>query len=559
MNENTDRGFEIAKLENIDPGAVAAAESVKARIQAAYMMALKKPRNEDAARDKILKACRNPRFAERVEFSKPTGNKDIKGLSIRFAELALREWGNILCEVQILYEDMNTRRSCVQILDLETNASFSKHIQISKTVERKNAKGRDIITERINSYGDPVYVVVATEDEMATKENAQISKVLRNEGLRLIPADIKDEALDTAHETLARGDKTDPQAAKKKLLDKFSAVGVTPLDIETYLGHKTDVLEPIELQTLRLMYAAIEHGEASWRDYLRAKEEPEGAAGEQKPAVAKVTSILELQKVVGTKAYDMAAKLGMKPDLLSKLFADAGNDRNKLEITLAGQMAARQAAHTPMSKVPPPEEKKQEAPKQEAPKVEPPKQEQAATNGKDEFLEHEKRQRAQRSDKGQPRGPRTQSQPATAPTTAQAPTMPKAAELNAAREARRDEEEQEEMPLGNVAVDVPKETATMKDLKTEITRLEYMADAEAVVPADARETVASALKITAMLSSDNGNSRARASLKGVENLLNNMAPLIDGNTPIRGDERIDLQDLIGFCLEQIDNAMTLNA
>ncbi len=77
-------------IQYIDPAAAAAAEAAKARIQSAYIMALQKPRNADDARDRILKACKRPAFAERVEFSKPVGGKQIKGPSIRFAELALQ-------------------------------------------------------------------------------------------------------------------------------------------------------------------------------------------------------------------------------------------------------------------------------------------------------------------------------------------------------------------------------------------------------------------------------------------------------------------------------------
>ena len=75
-------------LRNVDPAAVAAATSAKARIESAFMIALHKPRNVDQSRDRILHACKRPTFAEKVEFAKPVGGKTIKGPSVRFAELA---------------------------------------------------------------------------------------------------------------------------------------------------------------------------------------------------------------------------------------------------------------------------------------------------------------------------------------------------------------------------------------------------------------------------------------------------------------------------------------
>ncbi len=102
-----------------DPAAVAAAETAKARIQSAYVMAMQRPRNEDQARIRILEACKRPAFAARVEFSKPVSGRAIKGPSIRFAELALREWSNVLSDVQVIYEDASVRRVKVTIIDLE--------------------------------------------------------------------------------------------------------------------------------------------------------------------------------------------------------------------------------------------------------------------------------------------------------------------------------------------------------------------------------------------------------------------------------------------------------
>jgi hypothetical protein len=275
-------------LQYVDPAAVAAAEAAKARIQSAYQMAIYRPRNSDESRDRILHACKRPMFAEKVEFSKPVGGKQIKGPSIRFAELALREWGNILSDVQILYEDDLVRRSRVMVVDLETNASFSKEIQINKTVERKNKADREVVGERTNTQGQVVYIVKATEDELQNKENAAISKAVRNEGLRVIPTDIVDEALATAKATLADRDKADPDQAKKKILDSFSEIGVKPKDLQKYLGHPTDSLSPKELTDLRGIYRAIKDGETSWADYTAEgpKETDPGEAEEAKKKIA---------------------------------------------------------------------------------------------------------------------------------------------------------------------------------------------------------------------------------------------------------------------------------
>lgn len=264
---------DLPQVYKPDPAALAAAEAAKAKIQSAYLMALHNPRNVDQARDRILHNCRRPKFAEKVEFNKPVSGRSIKGPSIRFAEVALREWGNCHAEASVLYEDESMRRLKVFVTDFETNALFSKEIQIYKTVERKNAKGREVVKERINTSGEKVFIVVATEDELENKQNAMISKAIRNEGLRIIPADIIDEGIETARETLRKRDAEDPDAAKKKILDSFSEIGVRPKDLQEYLNHSTDSLTPSEFQDLRGIYRAIRDGESKWTDYVRPLDE----------------------------------------------------------------------------------------------------------------------------------------------------------------------------------------------------------------------------------------------------------------------------------------------
>jgi hypothetical protein len=237
-------------------------------------MAMNKPRSYDQARVNILAACRRPEFAGKVEYSKPVwdsaskSKKAITGPSIRFAELALREWGNIFYENQVVYDDDMVRRVRVTVIDLQTNTTFGKEVQITKTVERRNGKDREILGQRVNSNGETVYVVKATEDEIMTREASMISKALRNEGLRLIPQEIIEEGLRTAQMTMQERDKRDPDAARKAIVDAFVSIGVSPTDLEKYLKHPVAQCVPAELKDLRTIYQTIRDSEAKWIDYV---------------------------------------------------------------------------------------------------------------------------------------------------------------------------------------------------------------------------------------------------------------------------------------------------
>lgn len=301
-----------------DPSVHAAAAAAKSRIEAAYIVALKRPRNADDARIRILDACKRPEFAARVEFSKPVGGRSIKGPSIRFAETALRLWGNIDSDIQVVYDDANFRRINVRITDLETNSTFSKQLNIRKTVERKNASGRDgvVLGERMNSNGEKVYIVQSTDDELMNKENALISKALRNEGLRLIPSDIIDEALATAQNTLRDRDAKDPAAAKKRLFDAFASIGVKPKDLEKHLKHSVDSISPAEIENLRAIYTAIKEGDATWGDYSATEEDQKPPAPAAPPkfndeGAAGTTSTEKTTRTRRTKAEMEAEKAAM--------------------------------------------------------------------------------------------------------------------------------------------------------------------------------------------------------------------------------------------------------
>lgn len=260
------------RFDEKNPAAIAAAEGAKALVEAKYKLALFKPRKYDDVRQRILDAVRRPMMAERVEYSKPQGGKMIKGPSIRFAELALREWGNVMTDTQVIFDDDYTRRIRVMVLDLETNTSFSNEVSIGKTVERANATDREILGQRKNSKGEPVFIIRATDEELLTKTAGAVSKVLRNEGLRVIPSEIIDEAIETARGVLADKNAKDPEGERKKLLDAFGKLGVKPSDIDAYLGEPLPkVVHEAVLAELRGIYESLKIGESTWRGIMEGK------------------------------------------------------------------------------------------------------------------------------------------------------------------------------------------------------------------------------------------------------------------------------------------------
>jgi hypothetical protein len=167
-------------------------------------------------------------------------------------------------------------------------------VTVQKTVERKKTQSGDvIIRQRLNSYGEPVYLIEATDDDILNKQNALVSKAVRTLGLRLVPGDLIDEAMDMVMAVQRKKDAEDPDAAKKRLLDAFSEKGVTVAQIKDYLGHGVETLEPKELTDLRGLYAALRDGETTWREIMDAsKGETSDKPADEKPAGNRTEAVL---------------------------------------------------------------------------------------------------------------------------------------------------------------------------------------------------------------------------------------------------------------------------
>lgn len=230
-------------------------------------MAERHPRDLDVVREKLLKECRRPGFAKTARYVKPIG-RGVEGVSIRFAESAIRIMGNISVDTMTVYDDRERRIVRVTVVDCENNIPYSTEVNLEKTIERRSIqKSDEVIRTRQNRQGQTLYVIAATEDDLLNKQNAQVSKAIRTNGLRLVPADIIEECMEEVLRTQANEDAADPDAARRKLFDAFGKLGVSVSELKFYLGHE-GTPSPAEMTKLRGIYSALRDGETTWRDVL---------------------------------------------------------------------------------------------------------------------------------------------------------------------------------------------------------------------------------------------------------------------------------------------------
>lgn len=277
----------------------------RAMTEARWIMAMRAPRQMDVVRQDIMSECRVPGFAEVATYARPVGREQLdedgprgkkgewvevfaEGLSIRAAEVMMRCMGNMQCKATTLYDDARTRMITVSAVDYQTNATWDIDLTIPKTVERRKLKkGQKPIGERVNSYGDRVFIVEASDQDVATKAAAEISKASRTCILRLVPGQLQDEAFETCKKIAADKSAKDPNAARRGMLDAFASVGVRPPALEQWLGHELDTMSPAEREQLIQIGKAIKEGDLVWADVL---DERLTARAARKPTPAMPTS-----------------------------------------------------------------------------------------------------------------------------------------------------------------------------------------------------------------------------------------------------------------------------
>lgn len=311
-----------------------------AQIQSRYMMAARFPRNIDQVRQEMLKECQRPSFCTPDEskngssiaiYRVPRAKTNIEGVTIRFAEMSARSYRNLGIEVQGIGEDQGMKRYQVVCTDYETNLFFTEMVDVPKSIERSYAKDTDVVlSQRTNSYGKPVFTVIGTDDDLAMKRNALISKATRNLIMKHIPGWLVEECVDRIRETVRTKDAADPDAAKRKLYDAFANIGVTAAQLTEYLGHGNP-LSPAELEDLRGYYSGVKEGYTTWKEVVEAKEN----ATEDKSGAEQLDKLFaELAMTPAVIRRTKAKYLGRDKELVEWLtgeIAKKANDGGKKE------------------------------------------------------------------------------------------------------------------------------------------------------------------------------------------------------------------------------------
>lgn len=261
------------------PQTSVAMEAEKARavqkIQAALAIAKRFPRDQISALSRIMTECQRPALAEKAEYRYPRGGEQVKGPTIRLAEVIARHWGNCKYGFRELEQEDGSSTVEAYCWDLETNTEVTREFTVSHSLRLKDGKTKFLKDPR------DIYEMVAN----------QAQRRVRACILEVIPGDVIDKALAQCRKALEKGG-GEPMADRiARLVINFQKELAVPKDaIEKFLGHAADIMNAEELVDLTAIYNSIKEGHAKRTDWFKLSDSP----------------------AEGGKAAELAAKLDAK-------------------------------------------------------------------------------------------------------------------------------------------------------------------------------------------------------------------------------------------------------
>lgn len=237
-------GFEMATGRSVTAEMVTSRQTQE--VQGQIIMAKKFPRDEIAARNRILTACQRKRLAEQAEYEYQRGGSKVTGVSIRLAEAMAQNWGNLDFGFVELEQRSGESQVMAYCWDLETNTRQTKIFAVPHIRETK--KGNYPLTGSRD-----IYELVA--NQAARRVRACI--------LGIIPGDIVEEAVEQCRKTLVSGEEKPLEDLIKDCVRTAEKAYQVPQEsLEKYIGCKASAFSMNDLIRLKRVFNSIKDGMA---------------------------------------------------------------------------------------------------------------------------------------------------------------------------------------------------------------------------------------------------------------------------------------------------------
>lgn len=230
-------------------------------------MAMLVPRDWQAVLGVLLNDCADPEFAAEAVYNRG-GTPPVTGLSIRFAERALQVMRNMSVDTAPEQEDEFSALFRTTVVDMESNTPASETFRVSKVTYKREVTDEDFVIEERTDTRGTRYTVECGDEEFAARLGNMRSRIKRNLINGFLPAGVRAACLARCQEVIADQTAKDPQAAAKKLVQEFLAIGIEPSDLKEYLGKSVQSAAESDLVALRGVLTTLREGQYSWDQLL---------------------------------------------------------------------------------------------------------------------------------------------------------------------------------------------------------------------------------------------------------------------------------------------------
>jgi hypothetical protein len=216
---------------------------------------------------------------------KDGNKKEIRGGSIRLAEIIATCWGNLHAASRIIENDGRHITSEACAWDLENNVKITVQNKVSIWFGEKNGKG---------GYQ-------ANADMQTMLSNASSSKALRNAIFKVVPKALIDRVLEKAMQ-YAIGDQKTANAKVIEIFDKLTKMGIDKELIMEYYGHK--VLADFTIEDCRSLIGvgtAIKEGHIKPDEVFRSEKDEDSSMS----AAEKINTLLHFKKTVNSETGEI--------------------------------------------------------------------------------------------------------------------------------------------------------------------------------------------------------------------------------------------------------------
>lgn len=258
-----DQGMQVSQAPEV--------ARVTAEVQARKVMAKRFPRDQNAAFERIVTACKRKSLAESALYAFKRGGQMVTGPSIHLLKAVAQQWGNLYTG----WEELERREgvSKVRTYAHDDESGFTDERVFIVPHVRDTSKGPKVLTEERD-----VYELIA--NMVARRQRACLMSV--------IPVDVVEAATRTCEQTLTGDGKEPLQDRVRNLLVAFKEHGVTPVMIATKLGHALEAVTSSQFVGLYKIYRSIADGVSTREEWFQL--------GTDAPASSKATALTDMLK-----------------------------------------------------------------------------------------------------------------------------------------------------------------------------------------------------------------------------------------------------------------------